>query len=70
MTWTRLALAGIALAAALPGCAPEGAKDARSSGYASELSSEMPKPKEDTPLFDPPPNVLERDGAAKAPSGG
>lgn len=69
--WTRLAAASIvAVCLAAWGCAPEGAKDARSGGYAKELSSEMPKPKDDTPLFDPPPNVLERDGKVEPSKGG
>lgn len=63
MTWTRALLVGLVVAA---GCG--GPQDSRSSAYSRELSNEMPKG-DDTPLFDPPPNVLERDGEAKAPKG-
>lgn len=63
MTWTRLALLGIVVMA---GCAPP---DSQSPAYSRELSKELPKG-DDTPLFEPPPNVLERDGEANAPKGG
>lgn len=64
MTWTKALLALLVLVA---GCgAPP---DSRSSTYSREISNEMPKG-DDTPLFDPPPHVLERDGGGKVPDGG
>ena len=63
MTWTRLLLLSLVF---LGGCG--GPQDSRSSAYSKELSDEMPKG-DDTPLFDPPPHVLERDGETKAPKG-
>jgi hypothetical protein len=69
--WTRLVLGACAVVSlGILGCSPEGAKDARSGGYAQELSNEMPKPKDDTPLFDPPPNVLDRDGKVEPEKAG
>jgi hypothetical protein len=67
MTWTRLCLLAV-VASVLAGCSGP-STDPMSNSYSKELNEEMPKPKDDTPLFDPPPNVLSKDGETRSPKG-